>query len=77
MKTARQLSVALLMFLCIGALYVSYHLITDPTGSSLGLPFYLLNGTIFSDYVAFGWILLITVGLFSGVSIYCVLLACV
>ena len=73
MKTARQLSVALLMFLCIGALYVSYHLITDPTGSSLGLPFYLLNGTIFSDYVAFGWILLITVGLFSGVSIYCVL----
>ena len=70
MKTARQLSVALLLLLSIGALYISYHLITDPTGNSLGLPFYLLNGTIFSNYVVLGWILLSTVGLFSGVTIY-------
>ena len=70
MRTARQLSIALLLLLCIGALYISYHLITDPTGSSLGLPFYLLNGTIFSNFVILGWILLITVGLFSGVIIF-------
>lgn len=68
MKTARQLSVALLVFLAISALYGSYHMITDPTGASLGLPFYLLNGTLFTDYLLAGWVLLVVVGLFSMYS---------
>lgn len=41
-------------------------MITDPTGNSLGLPFYLLNGSMFTNYYAVGWILLVTVALFSG-----------
>ncbi len=53
------------MLLCIAAIFSSYHMITDPTGSTLGLPFYLLNGTIFSDYLTIGWTTLIVVGLFS------------
>ena len=65
MKTARQLSVVILLLLGISALYGSYCMITDPTGNSLGIPFYLLNGTIFSDYAMIGWILLSTVGIFS------------
>lgn len=67
MKTARQLSIAILLVTFVTTLFGSYHMITDPTGSSLGLPFYLLNGTIFKDYLAVGWILLITVALFSGI----------
>ena len=55
MKTARQLSVAILLLLSAAALFFSYHMITDPTGSSLGLPFYLLNGTMFSNYQLIGW----------------------
>lgn len=69
MKTARQLSIAILVVLCLTALYGSYHMITDPTGASLGLPFYLLNGTIFSDYQMAGWVLLVVVGLFSMYTI--------
>lgn len=65
MKTARQLSVVILLLLGISALYGSYCMITDPTGNSLGAPFYLLNGTIFSNYAMIGWILLCTVGVFS------------
>ncbi len=67
MKAARQLSVAILLLIFVTALFGSYHMITDPTGSSLGLPFYLLNGSIFTDYYTVGWILLFTVALFSGV----------
>lgn len=66
MKTARQLSVVILLLLGISALYGSYCMITDPTGNSLGVPFYLLSGTIFSDYTMIGWILLCTVGIFSS-----------
>lgn len=66
MKAARQLSVAILLLVFVTALFGSYHMITDPTGSSLGFPFYLLNGSIFTDYYVVGWILLFTVALFSG-----------
>jgi hypothetical protein len=74
MKAVRQLSVALLVFLCVASLYGSYHMITDPTGNSLGLPFYLLNGTILTSYAVAGWILLVTVGIFSAVIISCIVL---
>ncbi|MDB5209992.1 MAG: hypothetical protein JWQ30_819 [Sediminibacterium sp.] len=66
MKTARQLSVVILLLLDVSALYGSYCMIMDPTGNSLGAPFYLLNGTVFSDYAIIGWILLFTVGIFSS-----------
>ena len=66
MKAARQLSVVILLLLCISASYGSYCMITDPTGNSLGVPFYLLHGTIFSDYAMIGWILLCTVAIFSA-----------
>ena len=65
MKTARQLSVAILVFVCMVSLYGSYHMITDPTGSSLGFPSYILNGTFLTSYAITGWILLFTMGLFS------------
>ena len=74
MKTARQLSVTILLFLCCSALYGSYEMIIDPTGNSLGLPFYLLNGTILSSYAVVGWILLFTVGIFCPVIILFILL---
>jgi hypothetical protein len=72
MKTARQLTIAILAILCVTALYGSYHMITDPSGSSLGLPYYLLNGTIFNSYLAGGWILFFTVGILSAVVIICI-----
>jgi hypothetical protein len=63
MKTARQLTLAILFLLIAGAFYGSYHLITDSTGSSIGLPFYLLNGSPIKDYSLPGWLLLFTVGI--------------
>jgi hypothetical protein len=65
MKTARQLSAFILLIAGTIALYGGMHLIRDPTGNSLGFPFYLLNGTIFPDYLLTGWILLLTVGVTS------------
>lgn len=62
MKAARQLSMAILILLSLGTLFGGYHMVTDPTGSSLGLPFYLLNGSVFNNYYAVGWILLLTIG---------------
>ncbi len=65
MKSARQLSIAMLALTGITALFLSYYMITEPSGSSLGFPVYLLNGSMFSDYATPGWILLVTVGLLS------------
>lgn len=73
MKTARQLSIFLLFVSGSLALFGGYRMISDPTGNSLGLPFYLLNGSIFSDYTMPGWVLLLTVGVFSIVVIICIL----
>lgn len=70
MKAARQLSIALLLLLGITALMLSYSMISDPTGNSLGFPVYLLNGSIFSDYATPGWILLFAVGIFSLVVVF-------
>ena len=74
MKTLRLISLALLVVVCTAALYGSYHMITDPSGRSLGLPFDLLFETVFNDYVSIGWILLIVVGLFSFLVIVLILL---
>ncbi len=73
MKTARQLSIFLLLITAISSFYAGYQMITDPTGSSLSLPFYLLNGTVFSSYAITGWILLITVGIFSSLTVICII----
>ena len=69
MKAARQLSVAILVLLALAAVFFSYHMIKDPAGGSLGLPFYLLNGTILSSYLVVGWVLLFTVGILSSIVV--------
>jgi hypothetical protein len=74
MKTARQVSAALLILLLLAAAYIGVHMIADPTGQSLGLPFYLLNGTVFSDYYLTGWILLGTISLPSLITVICIFL---
>jgi len=73
MKTARQLSIFLLAVSSIAALYGGLQMIIDPTGNSLRLPFYLLNGSVFSDYSMPGWVILLMVGVFSAVVILCIL----
>lgn len=65
MKTLRIISIMVLSVLCLSACYGSYHMIRDPSGHSLDLPFYLLYETVFNNYSSIGWILLIVVGLFS------------
>ena len=72
MKTARHLSVFLLLITASISLFGGMQLITDPTGSSLGFPFYLLNDTVFTDYLVTGWILVSTIGVFSMVIITCI-----
>jgi signal transduction histidine kinase len=74
MKTARQLSIFLLSITSFIAYFVSYHMITDPTGNSLGLPFYLLSGSGISSFSFSGWILLFIVAIFSTFIIICIYL---
>ncbi len=66
MRTARKLSLAILYIICVTCLYAGARMITDPTGNSLGLPFYLLNGSLFTEYSMPGWVILITGGIFSA-----------
>ena len=72
MRNARLLSIFLLAVSSISSLFCGYHMIIDPTGSSLGLPFYLLNGSVFSDYTIPGWGIFFLVGVFSAVVIFCI-----
>ncbi|MES2005263.1 MAG: hypothetical protein V4450_12150 [Bacteroidota bacterium] len=65
MKAARQISIAILLLMALVAIFISCRVITDPTGSSMGFPSYLLSGTIFNNYATAGWIMLFTIGLFS------------
>ncbi len=69
MKAARQLTIAMLALAVIAALYSGYSLISDPTGSSLGIPFYWLNGTMFKDFTTPGWIILLAIGVLGIITI--------
>ena len=68
MKAARQLTIAMLLLAVIAALYSGYQLIADPTGSTLGIPFYWLNGTMFKDYTQPGWIILLAIGVLGIIT---------
>lgn len=74
MKTARRLSIGILLLTSFLSLYGGTELVNDPTGSSLKFPFRLLSHTIFPDYSMIGWALIVTVGLFSVSIIVCILI---
>ena len=59
------LSLLLLLFNAIGALYGGWHLITHPDGSSILLPIEFLRGTMFTTYFIPGLILFCCNGLFD------------
>lgn len=73
MKAARQLTIAMLLLAVVSALYTGYNLISDPTGSTLGIPFYWLNGTMFKDFTTPGWIILLAIGVLGIITIGTVL----
>jgi hypothetical protein len=74
MKTARRLSVLILLTASVLALYGGIHLIIDPTGNSLHIPYYLLSRTFFRDYMLIGYIIALTIGCFSLFLVVCILL---
>jgi len=51
---------------------VGFHLITDPTGSTLSIPVYFLNGTMFKDFSTPGWIILLSIGVLGIITIFTV-----
>ncbi len=69
MKAARQLTIAMLVLAAGAALFLGYHLITDPTGSSLSIPVYFLNGSMFNDFSTPGWIILLSIGILGIITI--------
>ncbi len=69
MKAARQLTIAMLVLAVTAALFVGYHLISDPTGSTLNIPVYFLNGSMFKDFSTPGWIILVAIGLLGIITI--------
>lgn len=69
MKAARQLTIAMLVLAAGAALYVGYQLIADPTGSTLNIPVYFLNGTMFKNFSTPGWIILLSIGVLGLITI--------
>lgn len=69
MKAARQLTIAMLVLAAGAALYVGYQLIVDPTGSTLNIPVYFLNGTMFKNFSTPGWIILLSIGVLGLITI--------
>lgn len=61
----RIFTIILLFILGIAALGGGWMLMMDPSGNSLGIPFELLNGTTFKNYLIPGVILFTFNGLFS------------
>ena len=68
MKIARHISIALLAVTATAAIYGAYHLITDPSGHTIGYTIDQIKSTPFRDYLIPGWLLLIFIGLGSVVS---------
>jgi hypothetical protein len=65
----RILSILLLLFNGIGALYGSFKFITDPSGASLGMTLSLLKYSPFTNYLTPGIVLLVANGILSFVVI--------
>lgn len=70
MKTAKQLSIALLVFTSLSAIIISIILLLDPTGENLGLDIQDLKGSLFSDFSIPAWLMLITIGLEGLLAVY-------
>ncbi len=72
MKTIifRYLLIISMVFLSISALFGGISLIIDPKGSFLNLPIWLLDNTIFPNYLIPGIILLIFLGVFPAFTAY-------
>jgi hypothetical protein len=64
MKTLRILTILLLLFNGIGAIFGGWSLIRDPSGADLGLPLCYLQYSPFKDYFIPGIILFTVNGLF-------------
>jgi hypothetical protein len=64
------LLVLLLFFLAVSALFGSYHLVSDPTGRSLGMSVSQLDETPFDNYLFPGLVLGIFLGLLPLFLIY-------
>ncbi len=64
------LVMALLVFVALGAIPASLMLITDPSGTSLGLPLEWIDQSVFGNYLLPGIVLLIVFGLGSLIAAF-------
>jgi hypothetical protein len=70
MKTSMKLlAIFLLLVNGVGAVYGGFHLITDPTGSTLQMPLSFLENSPFQNYLIPGIILITVNGVFSFISL--------
>lgn len=69
-RTYRIISIILLFFTLISAIYGGLNLILYPDGSSLQLSLDLLDHTAFKDYLIPGIILIFTNGIFTAYVLY-------
>ena len=74
MKTARILSIALLVLLGGAAMAGGASLVLVPSGEGIGLPLSLLEGTIFENYLIPGLVLFFGIGVCSIVTALLVVL---
>lgn len=69
----RILTILLLLFNTIGAIYGGWSLMTVPDGSGLQLPLSLLESTSFPDFFIPGLVLFVANGVFSACSLFAVI----
>ena len=70
MKTiVKLLAILLLSVNGIGAIYGCFHLITDPSGSTLQMPLHYLELSPFQNYLVPGIILITVNGIFSFITL--------
>lgn len=68
MKTARQLTIAILLVTALAAFIGGFFLVSDSSGHSLQLSTENLKGTPFQDYSTPAWLLILFVGVLSLIT---------
>ncbi len=75
MKQTRFLSFFLLLLSGLLGIIRGYNLIKNPSGNSILFPYsiYPIKDSVFSNYHTLGWIVMILIGVFSIITLVCML----
>jgi hypothetical protein len=75
MKPTAKASVVLLLISGLLGLFRGYRMINDPAGENILFPYpkEVIKISVFSNFVAQGWVIFLLVGVFSVVTLLCII----